>query len=329
MDDDAGAPDEAGAEAAREEPTDDLKRIKRISREAERRLHAADVRTFAVLALMSPDEIAEIVSLSAQRIARENWTDQARKLAEERSPAGIEQSGDSSEERHRYETFTVRLSVSEANQVINTTVTRVTDNREARWAGWQTSRLLEFVSEYANLAEGEGTVPPPAEAQPTPTAPVAAEAAPAPADIRPEVPAAPKPEGQVTPPPSPAPAPVGRLREPEVVSLASGQPQRLLADAEPFTVRLMLDLQEAGASGEEPLEYTATISAKRFDGGRWQTAGRGSGTLTGTGTAIVETRSDGLPPGFYLLEVTVRLRRPTSGQPPRLLSAAGGLLEVD
>jgi hypothetical protein len=327
MDDDANAPDEARAEAEGEQPTDDLKRIKRISREAEHTLHAADVRTFEALALMSPDEIAEIVSISPQRIARENWTGQARKLAEERSPAGIEQSGDSSEERPRYETFTVRLSVGEANQVINTTVTRVMDEREARWAGWQTSRLLDFLSEYANLGEEDGAVPPPAE--PTPTAPVAAEAAPSPGDTRPEVPAARKPEGQVTPAPSPAPTPIGRLRELEVVSLASGQPQRLLARAEPFTVRLMLDLQEAGTSGEQPLEYAATISAKRFDGGRWQTAGRGSGTLAGTGTAIVETRSDGLPPGLYRLEVTVRLRHPTSGQPPRLLSAVGGVLEVD
>jgi len=328
MDDDAGAPGEAGPEAAGEQPSDDLKRIRRISREAERRLHAAGVRTFAVLALKSPDEIAEIVSLPSDRIMKENWIGQAGRLTEQPLSAGGEQPEVPSGKRFPHETFTIRLSMDDNNLVTHTTVTRVRSNRVESWAGWETERLLEFLSDYVNLSVGEGaagTVPPPAEPEPVP---VAGDAAPPPGDTQAEVPAVPEPKGQPAPPP-PTPAGELRLRELEVVSLASGQSQRLLGEDEPFAVRLLLDPQETVVPGGEPLEFTAVVFAKRFDGGHGRTAGKGAGMLVGTEAAVVEVRSDGLPRGLYRLEVTMRLRDPASGQPPRLLSAGGGTLEVD
>src|SRR6185312_6576595 len=66
--------------------TDDLKLIYGIGPAVEQRLHGVGVYTFAQLAALSPADIAASVSdlagLTAERILKQDWIGQARRLAE-------------------------------------------------------------------------------------------------------------------------------------------------------------------------------------------------------------------------------------------------------
>ena len=63
----------------------DLKLIDGASSAVERRLHGLSIYTFAQLAALSPADIAASVAglsgLTAERIIKQNWIGQARKLA--------------------------------------------------------------------------------------------------------------------------------------------------------------------------------------------------------------------------------------------------------
>lgn len=65
--------------------TDDLKLIHDISPAVERRLHSTGIYTFAQLAALFPADIAASVAglsgLTAERIIKQDWIGQARKLA--------------------------------------------------------------------------------------------------------------------------------------------------------------------------------------------------------------------------------------------------------
>jgi hypothetical protein len=66
---------------------DDLKLINGIGPAVERRLHGVGIYTFAQLAALSPADIAaavaDLAGLSAERIIKQDWISQARKLASE------------------------------------------------------------------------------------------------------------------------------------------------------------------------------------------------------------------------------------------------------
>jgi len=66
---------------------DDLKLINGIGPAVERRLHGVGIYTYAQLAALSPADIAaavaDLAGLSAERIIKQNWISQARKLASE------------------------------------------------------------------------------------------------------------------------------------------------------------------------------------------------------------------------------------------------------
>jgi hypothetical protein len=312
-------PDDAGAPG--EQPSDDLRSIRGIGRETARRLQEAGVRTFADLAGRSPGEIAGKARVQVSRVEREDWIAQARALAEHPQAAAAQPEPADEDTEHR-ESFVLRLALDDDNRVIRTLVTHVSSEREEPWAGWDTGRLLEFLSRHVDLrsAADVATAAPAAEPEPEPTA----EPEPEPAAVT-----EPEPEAVAELEPEAAAAGELVLREVEVVSLASGEPRRLLGETEPFALRLLLDAPERGAPGREPLGFTAAVFAKPFDGGRWRSAGERSGTLAGAGTAVVEVPGQGLPRGLYRLEVTLRLHDPAARKPRRLLSAEGGVLEVD
>ena len=312
-------PDEASG--ASEQPADDLRAIRGIGRETARRLYDAGVRTFADLARHSPSEIASKARVQASRVEREDWSGQARVLAERPSHTGAEGPETAIDEAEHRESFVLRFTLDDDNKVIRTLVTHVRSKREAPpWAGWDTFQLLEFVSEYCDLGE---------EAEVTPTGGTAVSAA----SVSESEPAQPAIAAMGKPPPAP-PTPIlptyVRLAELEVVSAAPGASQRLLRAGEPFTVRLAFDLQEAEAWGRAPLAYTVSISARTLGESRrrTETVGEDAGTLGKTGRPALEVRSTGLPPGTYRLEGSLRLRDPDSAGPHRLITLKGGLLQV-
>jgi hypothetical protein len=304
---------------------DDLQRIDRISRTAERRLRSAGVRTWADLAARSPEEIARIVSVRAERIEREDWIGQAAELAEGAPPAAeaVEQPVSPSEDREHYESFMVTLTVDDDNQVIRTAATHVGTEHEEPWAGWDAERLLGFFARYATLPGRSATTV------------GAAEAA---GEVEPGPPAGQVPsESSPTPVPAPveesatrAPAPAPSLLRFEVVSLASGAVQWLLKAGEPFAVRLTFGAPEGPPSGRQPIGYTARVVATALGGRGQRTVGEEAGQFDPAGATLVELRSDaGLPEGFYQLEGVVLLGGGASARPARLLPLQGRVLQVD
>src|SRR5437667_4951959 len=74
---------------------DDLKRIKGIRQAVESRLHDRGIFTFAKLAALSAADIAasveDLPGMTAERIMREDWIGQARRLAEGSIPTEPQQ----------------------------------------------------------------------------------------------------------------------------------------------------------------------------------------------------------------------------------------------
>jgi hypothetical protein len=279
-------PDDASASPS---PADDLQEIKGIGQGIAQRLQAAGVRTFAELAGHAPAELAAKAAVPTSRVTREGWIAQASALAER-----------SAVEAERRESFVLRLNLDEAGRVGRTSVTHVRSGREAPpWAGWDTARLLEFVSEYVDLSPQEPQRPGPEPQQ-----------RPARHD-----------QGQVVP----AIVPTGEIqvRDLEILPGAGGSAQRSLEADEPFLVRLRL-----GDGAGTQLSYAVTVVARTVGEPRRQTrtVGEAAGTLAAGGD--VEVQSTGLPPGIYRLDGAVRVRRPGLDLPHRLVTIQGGLLQV-
>lgn len=275
-------------------PADDLQEIKGIGRGLARRLQDAGVRTFAEVAGHTPAELAAKAAVPTSRITRERWIPQARVLAERSAVAGGDGPG-TADAAERRESFVLRLTLDEDGRVGRTSVTHVRSGQEAPpWAGWDTARLLGFLSGYVDLSE-----------RPRPT---------------------PQDQGR----PAPAVAPPGeiRVRDLEVLPGAVGSSQRSLEAGEPFAVRMRVDPVGAGTSAGTQLFYVVTVVARTVGEPRRQTrtVGEATGTLAAGGD--LEVRSTGLPPGIYRLDGAVRVCQPGSDLPQRLVTVQGGLLQV-
>ena len=292
-------PDDASVSPSR---ADDLREIKGIGQGIAQRLQAVGVRTFAELASHAPAELAAKAGVPASRVTREGWIAQASALAERSTVADSDSRGTGvADEAERRESFVLRLNIDEAGTVGRTSVTHVRSGREAPpWAGWDTARLLEFVSEYVDLSPQEPQRPGPEPQQ-----------RPARHD-----------QGQVVP----AIVPAGEIqvRDLEILPGAGGSSLRSLEADEPFVVRMRLDDVGVGAQ----LSYAVTVVARTVGEPRRQTrtVGEAAGTLAAGGD--LEVQSAGLPPGIYRLDGAVRVRQPGLDLPHRLVTIQGGLLQV-
>jgi len=283
---------------------DDLTLIKGIGPAIKTRLHDTGILTFAQLGASSPEKIAAVVtSLSAKRIARENWIGQARKLASKQKPAKRRMKRAVLRGRQHYGTFTVELLLNEDNDVRCTRVTHIQSGAEDTWAGWDDAQLAGFFVERAAL-HLPLTEPPPRVAATTERVP-------------------------------PSPATVGltgvlRLRELEIVPTGTNSPNYVLRHDQPFVVRLTLDLNEVVAPSDVPLAYEATICAKKLGGPR-QLVGKARDSITSAETVTVNIKGTALPQGTYRLEAVVNLLpslAEPSSQAGLIAMLEGGLLQV-
>jgi hypothetical protein len=300
-----------------EQPGDDLTAIKGIGPESARRLHDAGVRSFADFLRYSPSDLADKARVSLQHVKRYNWIGQARELAKMPSPVGNAESEASGDNGEHPESFVLRLTLDADNKVVRTVVQHATSKRETPpWVGWDTDRLLAFLSEYVNLGGEREEAPSVSAAVP--------ESGPQPAQ-----PAGTTPEPEPSPPIPPLPHEI-HVREVDVTSIVSGTSQRSFIAREPFAVRLAFDSQPATSASGEPLGYAVDIFARTVGERRRhiQAVGKHEGTVDEAGAAIVEIRSTGLPSGTYRLEGTLRLYEPSSSRPHRLAALEGGLFEV-
>jgi predicted flap endonuclease-1-like 5' DNA nuclease len=280
----------------RQKQDDNLRLIRGVGHAVEARLHDADVRTFADLAARSPEELAAIVAglprMSPKEVSR--WRDQARELAAEASTSA---EGGQEGNHQRYQTFTVELLLEE-EAVRRTRARHVQTGDTRQWKGFPTDELLAFFTTHVGLEQAAMVGPSP---------------------------------------PTGGPAELGgglatsaslRMRGLDALPAGSEDPTSMLAAGTPFTVRLILDL-EAASGRLGPMDYLATVRAKRLGGGSDQVIDEQHGTLTGTGPASIAVRGGALPAGTYRLEAAIRLLDAETGRPAALSGLVeGNLLHV-
>jgi len=123
---------------------DDLKLIRGISHGVEARLHRAGIDNYARLAAASPNELADclrtMVGFSAKRIEQLDWIGQARQLKLKKE-----------QESQHYAGFTLEFLLDRDNEVRRTKIKYVQTQKKETWAGWDVSRLLEFIFENADI----------------------------------------------------------------------------------------------------------------------------------------------------------------------------------
>jgi len=300
--------------------TDDLKLIIGIGPAVEKRLYGVGVFTFAQLALLSSADIAAAVAdlsgLSAERITKQDWIGQARKLAAESAANEAqyattlqiesEKGASPSLEQYQLATFTIKFLLDEHNNVQSTYAQHVQSRRKHTWTGWQKTRLLDFLSESAglNIPPDEPDLMPAQVTESEPLTPLMAK-----------------------------PSLTGTLHVPEMEMLGveSAGPRRTLAHDEPFEVRLTLDLSELLVPGNAPLHYKTSIYGK----GRGRPGlviGEAQGTIIPRDRVAITVGGNTLPAeGIYQLTATVILGLPTmklTARPGTTAIVDGGLLEV-
>jgi predicted flap endonuclease-1-like 5' DNA nuclease len=297
--------------------TDDFKLIRGIGPSLEKRLHSAGILTFAQLGKMSPEEIApmftDLTGLSAERITRLDWIGQARALAGEQKPAEAETDASESMSHQHYAVFTIELMLNEENETRRTRVFYIQNQEEKTWAGWDPSRLIDFIASHAELHLPE------AGAQKFETiAPLKAESIQD--KLRPE-------QAQLKI--------GGELHLPlvKVISAGDNGRDKLLTHEKPFNASLTLDLTKVTSPRDIPLEYSATIYAKSLSDGTHRIAGIDRGTLTIADKKFVSLTVSNivLPSGVHRLEALAILTMPSDKPRPDLqlmAMAEGGLIEI-
>jgi Helix-hairpin-helix domain len=132
-------------------PGDDFARIDGIGPKIAQRLRLAGIRTYEDLATRTPEEIAtflvDVGGVSPQRIANQDWTGQARRLA---GPAP-----ESSEPTQHYASFHIELLLDADNNVRRTKVRHHQSDTDDAWPGWEEARLLRFLREQIPLTSAE------------------------------------------------------------------------------------------------------------------------------------------------------------------------------
>lgn len=312
------------------EPTpaaDDFKLINSISGKMESRLQRAGISSYAELAELTPSEIAGKLGNPAgllERIIKENWSGQARELAEfssrskSKKDGSAEQVGD-----QRYETFAAELLLDDGGQVLNTRLMHVPSGEEMRWEGWDEQRLLGFFAERAGLqllGEAESAEPATSLAK--------AE------EIRARVNAAKsKPEPKAAKPVAAEvefdDAEKAAGRRLAVLTGETDQASRLLQHDQPFKVRLWLS-DNAALAGRR-FAYSATIQARNLTS-QQQTAHREGGYVEFGEQAVLDVRNVLLAAsGAYRLKAIISLQpggRDASPDAGLNFQVEGGILQV-
>jgi hypothetical protein len=331
---------------------DNFQLVRGIGPGIEQRLHSAGIRTFAELAALAPQNIAALVTnvagLSAERIVKLAWIEQARTLAAEHA-APIPQAAspdhaqelDAAAQRQHLETFTVELLLDEENHVRRTSLVHIQEWKKESWAGWDEHRLVRFLVERAELpietkdvSTPDQPEPPPAvatlsepevfaDADPAPLAAAAAEAGSAALDTT----------AQTTTPKLAEVRPVGELRLSKLETLRAGANEStgFISHQQPFEVRLTLDMIHAAESDPQQFDYRASVYAKSLSSRERHFVGEIHGALTLGATGTIRLPGATLPLGIYRLEAAVMLSTiPTQPDLQANYSAMleGGMLRI-
>lgn len=306
---------------------DDFKLINSISGKMENRLQRAGISSYAELAELTPSEIAGKLGNPAgllERIIRENWSGQARELAEfgsrskSKKDDSAEQAGD-----QRYETFAAELLLDDGGQVLNTRLMHVPSGEEARWEGWDERRLLGFFEQRAGLrlsgaAESVEPATVLARAEEIRARAIAAKSQPEPTAAGPVAAAVEFDDAEKA---------AGRKLA--VLTGENDQASRLLQHDQPFKVRLWLS--DSAALAGRQFAYSATIQARNL-ASQQQTAHREGGYVEFGEQAVLDVKNVLLAEsGAYRLKAIVSLQpggREASSDAGFSFQVEGGILQV-
>ena len=266
---------------------DDLQKIAGIGRALAQRLWNAGILTYDDLARRSPAELAAMTGISAERIASQNWTGQARELAGPPPEASVPR-------QHR-DTFHVEFLVESGNGVLHTKVRHHQTDASDDWPGWDEERLLSFLRDRVPLP----TAPPPAE-------PPGPESAPTqmPDQAQASIPATPTAQAS---PPSPAPErpPSWSLGIEELAPVRGDERSYTRGPGEPNSARLTMRINPAGPLSQDTFDYSVTIAARTFGGRDRSLLGTTQGTIRVSDPLSVKVTGPALPVGQYCLVATV------------------------
>jgi Helix-hairpin-helix domain len=255
---------------------DDLKLINGIGPAVERRLHSVGIYTYAQLAALSPADIAaavaDLAGLSAERIIKQDWIGQARKLASESI---------SSEAQEEIE--------APPEPVVPSVVSEL-----------ELAPSAPEKTEYVPPVVAEPELAPPAAEVIEPVPPVVAPPGAKEVQITPPVVAM---SGSIG---------VPRLRQIETVPAGAHIPQNCLPYGQPFDVLLTLDLSDLRISADTRFSYRASIYSKSLEGHPRLVVGEASGIVTSTDKVTVSIAGTALPKGTYRLKAMVVLNQVTT-----------------
>jgi hypothetical protein len=338
---------------------DNFQLVRGIGPGIEQRLHSAGIRTFGELAAMTPKDIAALVTniagLSAERVVKLAWIEQARAFAtehaennhhsitaagpiQEAASSGHAQELDAAAQRQHLETFTVELLLDEENHVRRTSLVHIQEGEKESWAGWDEQRVVRFLVERAELPIVTKDVSTPDQrelspavaivsepqvlAEPAPFAAAAAQASSNAFDTAPHMASPMLAEAR----------PVGQLRLSKLEALPAGanESTSFISHEQPFEVRLTLDMLQA-AEPDQEFDYRASVYAKSLSSRDRQLVGEIHGTLTLGATGTIRLPGATLRQGIYRLEAAVTLSTmPTQPEPQANYSAMfeGGMLRI-
>ncbi len=303
---------------------DNFKLIKGISRSIERRLNEAGITTYTKLASLKPSGISTIIGdlngVSAKRISKENWIEQARVLSSRSDLRESDEEAGAEEAPQNIQTagltsFVVELLRNEAGQAKRTKIMHIDTGHEDTWIGWQERRLLDFLVTRAGLCsfttETEVPSAPPIEHKREAEGTLHTASA-ALKDAR----RTPSAETSIEPHPNSIEiaTSTGRPIFPESVPTLSQSiaASGVLSSNQPFDLHLAIDLTETDYAKKKPLSYKAAVFAKNLRGRLHQSVGEADGRLEPTDTPIIKIIGNPLPQGLYRLQAVVGLSEQAS-----------------
>ena len=298
-----------------EPPRDDnLRLINGIGPAVEERLNRVGIFTFSQLATLSPADIAAAVAglagLSAERIIKQDWIGQARKLAAKSIQADTQTDVEipvkpqtpiaehAFSDTHTLESLqpnTESLS-SEATKGLEATKVNEQININTNTAAEEQSSPAEIhVSDETLLVESEKiAVSSPSFSESKPHDHMPSETTES--ELLTSITASSHLAG------------ILRLREIELIRAESTSPTRLLPSDKPFDVRLTLDLKDLQVPDNTTLSYKASIYGKgRGKGSYSGLAGEVQGTIIAENLVTINVEGNILPEGIYQLTAIVIL----------------------
>lgn len=302
--------------AAKSNDTDDFTQIKGIGPAFNNHLHKAGILTFAQLGALSPDDILKRLSpahgITAKQIDRQRWVRQALDLA-----SGNVVSNPSTrklpQDHQRTAMFTIELLIDETNCLRRTKVVDVESLQERRWSGWDETKLLDFMITVAGFSM-PSKEPVPLESSTSPALESLDETVPALTETIPE----PDRFNDMI-----------SLKEFVTVLKGSTTPRMIIANAQPYFVRFVLELSKMTLAADL-LNYELMVNAKNMFGGSQHKVRQVNGTISPNNPIVLEIDGTPLPPGTYRLGALVSLMYPSDESilQPMMAAFEGPLLQV-